>query len=59
MAKVFVVTGLDLGWDCVVAVFSADTVSVDALGAQYKRPDYVISELTVETEFFADPELDE
>jgi hypothetical protein len=48
--KVFVVTGLELGWDCVVGVFDAGKVSKKDLQSQYPRGEYVISTVTVETE---------
>lgn len=48
--RVFVVTGLELGWDCVVAVYDADSVSKKDLKSQYPEGEYVISEAAVETE---------
>ena len=48
--RVFVVTGLKLGWDCVVAVYDADSVSEEDLRSRYPEGEYVISETGVETE---------
>lgn len=48
--RVFVVTGLELGWDCVVGVYDADNVSKKDLQSQYPKGEYVISETAVETE---------
>lgn len=59
--RVFVVTGLELGWDCVVAVYDTATVSKEDLLKQYPQGEYVISEAAVETEiedeFLAQPSL--
>lgn len=54
MKNVFVVTGTDLGWDCVVAVYSADDVTLEALEAGYPYPDYVITERDLETTYTPD-----
>ena len=48
--RVFVVTGLELGWDCVVAVYDMANVSKENLLKQYPQGEYVISEAAVETE---------
>lgn len=48
MKKVYVVTRPDLGWDCVVAVYY--NVSTKKLLKEYPEPDYVIKDMTVETE---------
>jgi len=59
---VFVVTGLELGWDCVVAVYDAGSVSKENLLKQYPQGEYVISETAVETEIedeFLDGDEDE
>lgn len=45
--KVYVVTGSDLGWDCVVGVYPADT-DYDALVRQFPYPEYFIFEREVE-----------
>lgn len=51
--KVFVVTGLELGWDCVVAVVEADSAK-DVRAAIGNREEYVITECAVEPlEIFA------
>lgn len=43
---VYVVTSLELGWDCVVGVFK--DVDVDKLQKCFPSPPYVISDQTVE-----------
>ncbi len=43
---VYVVTSLELGWDCVVGVFK--DVDTDKLQKIFPSPPYVISEHTVE-----------
>jgi len=50
MKTVYVVTGPHLGWDCVVAVY-AKSVSLKTIKKNFPEPDYVISEMTLETEF--------
>jgi len=49
--KVFVVTGLDLGWDCIVGVFDANTFSKEELKVQFPegRGMYMIFEHEIET----------
>lgn len=49
MKQVYVVTGKDLGWDCVVGVFDADKVSKDSLLENFPREGYVIFSQEVET----------
>lgn len=44
--KVYVVTGLELGWDCVVGVFA--DVSVEKLQEAFPEGSYVITEREVE-----------
>ena len=44
--RVYVVTGLELGWDCVVGVFS--NVSKTELEIEYPEEDYVITEVTLQ-----------
>lgn len=56
MAKVFVVTGFDLGWDNVVAVYSADTVSLETLEKAYRDTEYYITERDLETTYTRDPD---
>lgn len=46
--KVLVVTGLEFGWDCVVAVFDASVVDVNELEARFRPEYYVIHEHTIE-----------
>lgn len=45
--QVYVVTGLDLGWDCVVGVYLAN---YEDLLARFPDDDYVISEHLVQTD---------
>lgn len=49
MKNVFVVTGTDLGWDCVVGAFCAEEVTGEELEAAYPHPEYIITEVTVQT----------
>ena len=44
---VYVVTGLELGWDCVCGVFK--DVNLDELQKVFPEGSYVIHEQTVET----------
>lgn len=44
---VYVVTGLELGWDCVVGVFK--DVDVNKLHERFPSPPYVVSDHTVES----------
>lgn len=39
---VWVVTGLELGWDCLVGVYDASVVSEEELMAQFDEESYVI-----------------
>ena len=49
MTKVYVVTRTDLGWDCVVGVYTT-AVSLEALQKEFPEDDsYVISDMTLET----------
>lgn len=41
--KVYVVTGLQLGWDCVVAVYSHEHVTFEELDRQYPADEYVVT----------------
>lgn len=45
---VYVVTGLELGWDCVVGVFQG--VELEDLQKAFPEGEYVIHEQTIETE---------
>lgn len=45
---VYVVTGLELGWDCVVAVYT-DTVPLEELQKVYPEGEYVISEVALKS----------
>ena len=44
---VYVVTGLELGWDCVVGVFK--DVNPDELWKCFPKGEYVIHEQTIES----------
>jgi hypothetical protein len=44
--KVYVVTGLEMGWDCVVGVYT--NISFRELEQQFPEEDYVITLMTVE-----------
>ena len=44
--KVYVVTGLELGWDCVVGVFH--NVDYDELMLEFPDEQFVITEQTVQ-----------
>lgn len=45
--EVYVVTGLELGWDCVVGVYAG--VTMEQLDKVYPSNQYVITLQTVET----------
>lgn len=47
--KVYVVTGTDLGWDCVVGVFSAVEVNYAGLRHRFPERQYVITKREVES----------
>lgn len=42
MSEVYVVTMPELGWDCVVGVFDADSVSLKSLEEVFPEGEYVI-----------------
>lgn len=42
--NVYVVTGLELGWDCVVAVFSAASSPLEEVKKSFPEESYVIHE---------------
>lgn len=44
MKKVFVVTGYQLGWDCVVGVYDSETNSFEELVKEFPEQDYYIQE---------------
>ena len=50
MRSVFVVTGVHLGWDCVVAVYDTRSLHVNRaeLELEYPAGDFVISEMVVQ-----------
>jgi hypothetical protein len=45
--QVFIVTGLDLGWDCIVGVYPGDT-NYEELEKQFPEDSYVIFERFIE-----------
>lgn len=48
--KVYVVTSVELGWDCIVGVFDPEFVSEEKLHERFSRDDgYVVFENTVES----------
>lgn len=49
MKKVYVVTGLELGWDCVVKVFDASKVKIEDVLVEYPEGEYVVFKQDVET----------
>lgn len=49
---VYVVTGLDLGWNCVVGVYSG--VTLKELQKRFPKGEYVISDMRIETEIEED-----
>lgn len=51
--NVYVVTGLELGWDCVVAVYDADKVSLAAVQDDWPFDHYVITKRDVEVKILA------
>ena len=54
--NVYVVTGLELGWDCVVGVFATSAINYDDLRNQFPKDQYVITtrEVEVDTSNYAD-----
>lgn len=42
MSEVYVVTNPELGWDCVVGVFNADSLSKECLEAVFPKSEYQI-----------------
>jgi hypothetical protein len=55
MKHVYVVTSVELGWDCVVGVFDSSVVSREDLEKAYpSKHGYVIHSNKVETEIEAD-----
>ena len=49
MKRVYVVRGLDLGWDCVMAVYDFDTTILEELQEEFPEDQHVISEFTINT----------
>ena len=50
---VYVVTGLDLGWDCVVGVYCVDKVSLSDLQEEWPVDAYVITKRDIETKILS------
>lgn len=50
MSKVWVVTGFDLGWDCVVGTFNPKKVSEEQLEKRFPEENYYIQLKDVETD---------
>lgn len=42
MKEVYIVTGTELGWECVVGVYDADQISEEDLKERFREPQYVI-----------------
>jgi hypothetical protein len=51
MKYVYVVTSRDLGWDNVVGVFDASTITLEELQAVFREPPYYIDHRRVEVDF--------
>lgn len=47
MSKVTVVTRADLGWDCIVAVFSS--ISMQEIRDRFPSTEYILTQVEVET----------
>lgn len=45
---VYVVTGKDLGWNCVVGVWSESSENLERLKEEYPRTEYVIHKVLLE-----------
>lgn len=45
---VYVVTGTELGWDCVVGVWRENSENLERLEELYPQPDYVIHKVLFE-----------
>lgn len=52
--RVYVVTGYELGWDCVAGVFDASVVDYDDLLKVYPESDFYINEKTIRTNAIID-----
>lgn len=50
--EVYVVTNTECGWDCVVAVFNADSVSLEAVKEKFSGKNYVVTFALVEKDMF-------
>lgn len=50
MSKVWVVTGFELGWDCVVAIFDSTQVTKEQLEERFDSEQYYIQRKTIETD---------
>lgn len=50
MQTVYVVTSVELGWDCIVGVFDASTTTEEELAKTFPRSaGYIIHDKTLET----------
>lgn len=47
--NLYIVTGLNLGWDCICAVYDATTVCYSDLEKAWPMDDYVIHERTIDS----------
>lgn len=47
--RLYVVTGLELGWDCVVKVYDAEHVTYEEVEAEFPSDSYVINDEVLET----------
>ena len=48
--SVYVVTMPELGWDCVVGVYSCDEVTKESLCQEYPYPEYIIDDQPIQVE---------
>lgn len=48
--QVYVVTCPEMGWDCVVAVYNSDQVTLPDIKALFPSPEYVVTEMNVDIE---------
>lgn len=52
MSEVYVVTMPELGWDCVIGVFNADSVSREKLEEVFPEGIYVVHDTIVKKDTF-------
>lgn len=48
--SVYIVTGLDLGWDCIVGVYSTEKVSLESLQEAFNDDKYMIVDRDIDYE---------